>query len=232
MLPVVILAGGLATRMRPITAKIPKSMIDVNGNPFIYYQLNLLKNKGISRIILCLGYLGEQVAAYVGNGDGFQLQVDYSYDGDRLLGTGGAIKRIGAKLPDNFFVLYGDSYLDIDYGAVETAYHSSGRKGLMTVFKNENKWDASNLIFKNNEILKYSKQRKSDEMNYIDYGLGILDKSVFMSFPDSGPFDLAEVYEHLAGIKQLTGYEVYERFYEIGSPDGLVELSRKLRLGR
>jgi NDP-sugar pyrophosphorylase family protein len=228
MIPVVILAGGIATRMRPVTEKIPKSMIDVNGNPFIYHQLRLLKDKGISHVILCLGYLGEQVVAYVGNGDEFQLRVDYFYDGDRLLGTGGAIKHIGKKLPDNFFVLYGDSYLDVDYKAVEAAYYSSAKNGLMTVFKNENKWDTSNVIFKNNEIIKYSKKNKANEMNYIDYGLGILEKSVFASFPGNDSFDLAEVYEHLADIKQLAAYAVCERFYEIGSPAGLAELSDKL----
>jgi NDP-sugar pyrophosphorylase family protein len=228
MIPVVILAGGLATRMRPVTEKIPKSMIDINGNPFIYHQLRLLKDKGISHVILCLGYLGEQIAGYVGTGNNFQLQVDCFYDGDRLLGTGGAIKHIGEKLPDIFFILYGDSYLDIDYKSVETAYYSSAKNGLMTIFKNDNKWDMSNVIFKNNEIIKYNKKNKTNKMNYIDYGLGIIRKSVFASFPDNEPFDLAGVYEHLADTRQLAAYEVYERFYEIGSPAGLVELSDKL----
>jgi NDP-sugar pyrophosphorylase family protein len=228
MIPVVILAGGLATRMRPVTEKIPKSMIDVNGKPFIYHQLRLLKDKGISHVILCLGYLGEQVAGYVGNGDDFRLQVDCFFDGDKLLGTGGAIKHIGEKLPVRFFVLYGDSYLDIDYKAVETAYYSSAKRGLMTIFKNENKWDTSNIIFKNGEIIKYSKKSKINEMNYIDYGLGILEKSVFASFSDNNPFDLAEVYEYLADTRQVAAYEAYERFYEIGSPAGLSELCNKL----
>jgi NDP-sugar pyrophosphorylase family protein len=229
MIPIVILAGGLAIRMRPVTEKIPKSMIDINGKPFIYHQLHLLKDKGISHVILCLGYLGEQVAGYVGNGDNFHLQVDCFFDGDRLLGTGGAIKHIGEKLPDNFFVLYGDSYLDIDYKAIETAYYSSAKNGLMTIFKNENKWDTSNIIFKNNEIIKYSKKNKTNDMNYIDYGLGILKKSVFASFPENDPFDLAEVYEHLTNTRQLAAYEVDERFYEIGSPAGLAELCDKLK---
>jgi NDP-sugar pyrophosphorylase family protein len=228
MLPVVILSGGLATRMKPVTEKIPKAMIDVNGRPFIYHQLTLLKNKGIFHVIFCIGYLGEQIAQYVGNGEDFQLKIEYCYDGDTLLGTGGAVKHIGNRLPEDFFILYGDSYLDIDYQNVEYAYRVSHKKGLMTVFKNADKWDTSNVIFKNKELIKYSKKNKTQNMHYIDYGLGILNKSVFESYPEDTPFDLAEVYEQLSDEKQLFGYEVCTRFYEIGSHRGLTELCERL----
>jgi NDP-sugar pyrophosphorylase family protein len=228
MFPVVILAGGLATRMRPVTEKIPKAMIDVNGKPFVHYQLNLLGAKGISHIILCAGYLGEQIEQYVGNGDAFNLRVDYSYDGDILRGTGGAIKHIGNNLPDDFFILYGESYLDTDYREIENKYRASGKKSLMTVFRNEDKRDTSNVIFQHGELIKYSKKNKVKEMNYIDYGLGVLNKPVFAVFPKDTPFDLADIYEQLSDEKQLLGYEVFERFYEIGSPEGLAELRGKL----
>jgi NDP-sugar pyrophosphorylase family protein len=227
MFTLILLAGGLATRMRPITEEIPKSMIDVNGFPFIHHQLLLLKSKGISHIIMCVGYLGELIRDYVGDGRQYRLNVKYSFDGEILLGTGGAMRRIGNLLPENFFVLYGDSYLDINYKMVENVYTSSDKKGLMTVYKNQNKWDSSNVVFKNGKLIKYSKKHKLDTMNYIDYGLGILNKSVFELFPEKSIFDLADVYEQLSDENQLTGFEVFERFYEIGSVEGLNELRKK-----
>ena len=228
MFPVIILSGGLATRMRPVTEKIPKSMIDIHGKPFIHHQITLLKKKGITRIIICVGYLGEQIEEYIGNGIKYDVHVDYSYDGDVLLGTGGAIARIGDRLPDTFFVLYGDSYLDIDFQKVEHAYQASGKKGLMTVFKNENQWDTSNVIFKQNKLIKYSKTDRIEDMHYIDYGLGIFKKSVFAAFPSGTVFDLASVYEQLSDDDQLEGYEVFKRFYEIGSPQGFADLCKVL----
>jgi len=228
MFPVIILAGGLATRLRPITEEIPKAMLDIAGRPFIDHQLNLLKKKGIENVILCVGHLGEMIEAHVKNGSAYNLQVTYSYDGDKLLGTGGALKNIGDKLPDTFFVLYGDSYLDIDYQKVENAYRLSGKKALMTVYKNEGRWDSSNVIFKNNELIRYSKKDKTEDMNYIDYGLGILSKSVLIEHPACDAFDLADIYEELSEKNELFGFEVFERFYEIGSPQGLEDLRKKI----
>jgi len=223
MLPVVLLAGGIATRMRPLTEKIPKSMLEIADRPFIAHQLCLLKNKGIEHVILCVGYFGEMIESYLNANGAFGLKIIFSYDGNTLLGTGGAIKNIGDKLPDNFFVLYGDSYLDIDYKKVEEAYYQSGKKALMTVYKNEGKWDTSNVAFNNNEIVSYNKKNKTKAMNYIDYGLGILNKQTFDNHNES-VFDLACIYEQLVVEKQLFGYEVFERFYEIGSKEGLKEL--------
>ena len=228
MFPVVLLSGGLATRMRPFTEKIPKAMLDVAGKPFIYHQLKLLERKNINCVVLCLGYLGETIETYIENDTDFKLQIHYSYDGDKLLGTGGAIKKALKYLDDSFFVLYGDSYLDVDYSKIESVYRNSGRKGLMTVFKNKNKWDSSNVLFKNNEIIIYSKKNRLSEMNYIDYGLGILCKQVFNDYKES-IFDLAYIYEKLLKEKQLLGYEVFERFYEIGSKEGLKDLEQKIK---
>lgn len=228
MLPVLILSGGLATRMQSVTGNIPKSMIDVAGKPFIHWQLTMLKNQGINNVILCIGHLGEMIEKYAGNGAAYGLNLTYSYDGDKLLGTGGAIKKIEEFLPDAFFVLYGDSYLDIPYAPVEKAFRTSGKAGLMTVYENTDLYDVSNVDFRDGELVGYSKRNKTADMRHIDYGLGILRKDVFADFPMYEFLDLADVYEKLANEKQLFGFEVFERFYEIGSPEGLQELRERL----
>jgi len=228
VLPVVILSGGLATRMQPVTETIPKAMIDIAGKPFIDWQLAILKKQGIKKVILCIGHLGEMIESYIGDGTSYGMDITCSYDGDKLLGTGGAIKKIESILPGAFFILYGDSYLDISYAPVMEAFLESGKKGLMTVYENKGLYDSSNVIFHDGELVSYSKKNKTTLMRHIDYGLGVLSKESFIDFPDNEPFDLAAVYEKLANEKQLLGYEVFTRFYEIGSPDGLAELRCKL----
>jgi NDP-sugar pyrophosphorylase family protein len=228
MLPVVILAGGLATRMRPVSSKIPKSMIDVNGKPFIHHQLSLLKRRGVRRVLLCVGFMGEAIKQYAGDGSQYNLELEYYFDGDTLLGTGGAIKHIGESLPEEFFILYGDSYLDIDYKKIGDAWSKSGKDALMTVFRNENEWDTSNVVFVNGQIISYSKKNKTENMHYIDWGLGILKKELFSSFPSNAAFDLSAVYEKLVSEYRLFGYEVFCRFFEIGSPKGLADLCKQL----
>ena len=228
MYPVVVLSGGLATRMRTYTEKIPKAMIDIAGKPFIHWQLVMLKEQQVEHVILCIGHLGEMIEAYAGDGSEYGLKLTYSYDGDKLLGTGGAIKKIEDDLPDIFFVLYGDSYLEIPYAPLVNAFASSGKKGLMTVYENADLYDVSNVIFQNGELITYRKHDKVKEMRHIDYGLGILRKEAFREFPADEVFDLAEVYEKLVNEKQLFGFEVFKRFYEIGSPGGLQELREHL----
>jgi len=227
--PVVLLSGGLATRMREYTEKIPKAMIDVAGKPFIHWQLAMLKEQHVEHIIMCIGHLGEMIEAYAGDGSQYGLKITYSYDGDKLLGTGGAIKNIEDVLPDTFFVLYGDSYLGIPYAPLVDAFITSGKKGLMTVYENVDLYDVSNVIYQNGELIAYRKHDKVKEMRHIDYGLGILQKESFKDFPSDEAFDLAEVYEKLVNEKQLFGFEVFKRFYEIGSPGGLQELRDVLK---
>jgi NDP-sugar pyrophosphorylase family protein len=227
--PVAILAGGLATRLRPLTASVPKALINVAGEPFIAHQLRLLHSRGIRHVVLCLGYLAETIAMEIGDGARFDMKVDYSFDGPRLLGTGGALKRAVGKLGDRFFVLYGDSYLPIDYMEVAEAFEQSGKSALMTVFKNENRWDKSNVWFDGKEIRRYDKKKQTPEMLHIDYGLGILRSSVLAEWPDQEPFDLADVYQDLIAHEQLAGVEVTQRFYEVGSAKGLAELGSLLR---
>ena len=225
---IAILAGGLATRLKPVTETIPKSLIEVAGKPFIYHQLKLLQSKGIRKAVICAGYLGEQIKDYVRDGVEFGMQVEYSFDGNKLLGTGGAIKNSLKFFKDNFFILYGDSYLDAEFKVINEYFLKSNKYGLMTVLKNDGKWDKSNIEFENGEILVYDKKVSSGKMNYIDYGLGILSKEAFKDFENKEVFDLEEVYKDLLYKKQLAGFEVQERFYEIGSFSGIEDTEKYL----
>src|SRR5271165_3808180 len=227
-LPLVILAGGLATRLRPLTEKIPKALVEVAGRPFLEHQIQLLKRNGISDVILCVGYLGEMIEQRYGDGAELGVRIRYSFDGSTLLGTGGAIKKALALLPDAFFVLYGDSYLLVDYQAVATAFQEAGEPALMTVFANADAWDRSNVWFEHARILLYSKREKLPEMRYIDYGLMICTRKIFDDSPNDVAFDLADTLENLSRKGELAGHEVSQRFYEIGSPAGLAELDRLL----
>ena len=221
MLPVAILAGGLATRLRPITETIPKALIEVAGKPFIQHQMEYLRKQGITSVVLCIGFLGEMIEEVVGNGSRWSMNVSYSTDGHALLGTGGAIKQALPLLGEHFFILYGDSYLPINYSVVEKNYVASGKKGLMTVFKNQNQWDKSNLEFNAGQIIEYNKNVIRPQMHYIDYGLGVLKSSVLQTYPAGQSFDLSKVYNELSIAGELAGYEVFERFYEIGSLQGI-----------
>jgi NDP-sugar pyrophosphorylase family protein len=227
--PAAVLAGGLATRLRPITHTLPKAMVEVAGRPFIDHQLALLARHGVRRVVLCLGYLGEQVERHVGDGGRFGLGVAYSHDGDRLLGTGGALRRALPLLGETFWVLYGDSYMDIDYRAVLDHFLGRDLLGLMTVLRNADQWDRSNAVFRDGRLLCYDKRCKSPDMTHIDYGVSLLRKSAVERLPVEQPADLAELYHSLVSEGTMDGYEVTERFYEIGSPQGLAETDRYLR---
>ena len=240
-IPVAILAGGLATRLRPITEKIPKSLVPVAGKPFLAHQLDLLQSRGIRRAVLCVGYLGEMIQRDFGDGNAFGVQLDYSFDssrrsdlprrseaetgakadGPKLLGTGRAIKRALPLLGDEFFVLYGDSYLPVEYRPIAEFFRHSGKLGCMTVYRNEGRYDTSNVVFRDGEIAVYDKKNRPPEMRHIDYGLSLFKAAAFDSYSAAQPFDLAEVMSKLVRQKQLAGFEVRERFYEIGSPAGL-----------
>ncbi|MEI7530047.1 MAG: sugar phosphate nucleotidyltransferase [Elusimicrobiota bacterium] len=229
MLPVAIPAGGLATRLRPITEKTPKALIDIDGRPFIVRQLELLKKNDIERVVLCVGYRGEMIRDVVGDGHKLGLRVDYSFDWPDLLGTGGALKKALKPLGDEFFVLYGDSYLDCDYHAVQESFKKSGKPALMTVFCNDNKWDKSNISYKDGKILKYDKKNPDAGMRYIDYGLSVLTRAAFDAAGFGDKFDLADLYKHFCDSGQMAGHEVKERFYEIGTTGGIRDLEQHLR---
>jgi NDP-sugar pyrophosphorylase family protein len=222
-----ILSGGLATRLRPLTETIPKALVDIAGKPFIDRQLTLLRSKGIRHVVLCLGHLGQQVERVVGNGEPWDLKVEYSYDGPELIGTAGALQKARPYLGDPFWVLYGDSYLDFDYRAVSDCFEREGasKLGLMTVFANQNRWDKSNVIFKNGQILRYDKPNQSPDMHHIDYGAAILRASALDLIP-KWPYDLAHLYSQLVDSGLMLGYEITERFYEIGSHEGIEDAGR------
>jgi NDP-sugar pyrophosphorylase family protein len=215
--------------MRPATVKVPKSLLQVAGEPFIAHQLRLLRREGVERVVLCLGYLGQQVRDYVGDGRQFGLEVSCSFDGDHLLGTGGAIICALPQLGNVFFVLYGDSYLDIAFAPVLRAFSESGAPALMTVYRNEGRWDTSNVLFDGTRVVCFDKRTPVPAMRYIDYGLGIFTRAVLSRWERVGAFDLADVYATLAREGELVGFEVQQRFYEIGTPEGLAETERYLR---
>lgn len=225
MLPIAILAGGLATRLGPVTENIPKSMLEVAGEPFIVHQLRELRRNDVEKVVLCIGHLGEQIKSFVKDGSDYGVQVHYSYEALRLLGTGGAIRNALHLLNGDFFVLYGDSFLQIDYQSVYESFQNSEDSALMTVFRNEGRWDTSNVEMEGRKIKVYSKDRPNPRMTHIDYGLGILKPELFKNYPKNAKFDLKEIYESLSKKGDLTSYEATHRFYEIGSHDGLKELN-------
>jgi NDP-sugar pyrophosphorylase family protein len=226
--PVAILAGGLATRMQPLTTRIPKALLEVAEKPFIEHQLALLHREGVTRVVLCVGFLGEMIEAHIGDGARFGLKVAYSFDGERLLGTGGALRRALPMLGEEFFVLYGDSYLDIAYAPVQAAYRQSGLPALMTVFRNEGRWDTSNVLFDGKHVVRHDKRHRTEDMKFIDYGLGIVSSDLLRG-PTDEVFDLSDIYAGLARAGRLAGFEAEQRFYEIGTPSGLTETDRYLR---
>jgi NDP-sugar pyrophosphorylase family protein len=227
--PVAILAGGLATRLRPVTDKTPKALLSVAGEPFLVHQVRLLHSHGLRKIVLCVGYLGEMIKTTIGDGSDLGLQIIYSFDGPTLRGTGGALKRALPMLGERFLVIYGDSYMPVDYSAIVEAFVLSRKPALMTVFQNQGRWDASNVWFEAGEIRCYNKKVRTPEMRHIDYGISVLTAGVFASFPDRLPFDLADVYSRLVSEQQMAAYEVKQRFYEIGSRQGFAELDSLLR---
>jgi len=225
-----------------MTETVPKSLLEVNGETFAVHQLRLLRSKGIRRVVFCVGHLGELIERAIGNGAALGLQVDYSFDGPALLGTAGAIRNALPKLGDSFFAVYGDSYLPCDYAAVARNFDAAGVLGMMTIFRNEGKWDTSNVEFEAGEvegggveggkIVAYSKTSRTPRMRYIDYGLGVFRAEAFRDLPAGKACDLAELYTDLLRREQLAVFEVQERFYEIGSPEGLRETAEFLAARR
>jgi len=234
----VILAGGLGTRIASVAPAVPKALIPVAGEPFAHHQLSLLEASGVREVVYCVGHRGDAIRAFVGSGSRWNLHVSYVDEGRMLRGTAGALRLAfeSGVLRPVFFVLYGDSYLPIDYRAVWAAFEqAAGMEALMTVFRNDQRWDLSNVIFDGQRVLLYDKSRKdprAGEMVYIDYGLSVFRRDLVQrEVPRDGVVDLAEVYGRLSVSGLLAGYEVHERFYEIGSPAGLEELRNRLGRG-
>lgn len=220
----VILSGGLAKRLRPLTDTMPKAMIPVAGRPFIDHQLQLLSRNGIKDVVLCLGYLGEQIEAFVGDGSAWKLRVRYSWEKEQLLGTGGALKLAEPLLDDKFFLTYGDSYLPIDYAEVAEAFLRSSNLGMMVVYKNEDRFDRSNVVVDDALVCKYDKQEKTPDMAYIDYGLTALKKGAVELIPPGTVSALDMLIKSLVAAKQLAAFITTTRFFEIGSLQGIRDL--------
>lgn len=227
MPPLALLAGGLATRLGPLTRDRPKSLVEVAGEPFLFHQLRLFRREGIERVVICAGHRGEQLRAALGDGSGFGLAIDWSFDGERLLGTGGALAQALPLLGPEFLVTYADSWLDIAYAPVVEAFRRDRRPALMTVYRNDGQWDASNVEFRDGEIRRYEKGGKDPAFRHIDYGLAVLRAQAFAGW--SGAFDLAALYADLIRRGLMAGCEVDRRFYEIGSPAGLAETEALFR---
>jgi NDP-sugar pyrophosphorylase family protein len=234
-----ILAGGLATRMRPITETIPKALIPVGGRPFVDHQLGWLAAHGVTDVVLSIGYLGGAIREHVGDGAALGLRVRYVDEGTRLRGTAGAVRLAHDEgvLEPRFLVTYGDSFLPIDFGAVWNAFTASGAPALMTVFHNQGRWDTSNVIFERSEgggrVVLYDKQRRTrppESFSFIDYGLSAFERQVIADgVPAGATADLADLFHGLSIRGQLAGLQVTERFYEIGSPAGLEDFAAWLR---
>jgi NDP-sugar pyrophosphorylase family protein len=218
--PVCILAGGLGTRLGSKVKDTPKPLLEVAGEPFLLHQLRLLAGHGVRRAVICVGYLGEMIERRVGP-ERFGVQIVYSYDGPQPMGTLGAIRQAADTLGQHFLVLYGDTYLRIDYRAAARAWMRSGVPGMMTVLRNEGRWDTSNAAFDGRNV-RYDKRTPAPDMSWIDYGLGGLRADALDRVAPT-VMDLADLYHELSRCDELFGYPAVERFYEIGTPDALAQ---------
>jgi N-acetyl-alpha-D-muramate 1-phosphate uridylyltransferase len=228
MLPVAILAGGLATRLGSLTDRVPKVLLNIAGRPFIFHQLEFLKNQGIDQVVLCVGHLGQQVRAAVGDGGTLGLSIQYSFDGAELLGTGGALKQALPLLGGAFFVLNGDSYVPCPFAEIQAAYQTAGRAALMTILYNDNRWDKSNVLFQDGMLVAYDKRSPQLGMAHIDFGVSVFSSEVFLKYEKSKIIDLADICRDLSISGQLAALEVTQRFYEIGSIQGIKDTEEYL----
>jgi N-acetyl-alpha-D-muramate 1-phosphate uridylyltransferase len=228
MLPIAILAGGLATRLGSLTKSTPKCMLKINGRPFIDWQVKLLRNAGYQEFVFCISHKSDQIQEYLQDGSKFGIRAKYSVDGDFQLGTGGAIIKALPLLGSEFAVIYGDSYLPMNYSEAEFSFLQLPHLGLMTIFKNNGKLDLSNVKLIGKGLINYQKDSTCAERNYIDYGLTYFRDEAFKAFSTDKPIDLGDICSYLSESHKLGGYEVFERFYEVGSFEGIEEFSRLL----
>jgi len=228
---IVILAGGLGTRLKPLTDHTPKSLIPVNGRPFLEHQLELFKRNGIRDMDLCVGHLGDQIKEYFSDGGRLGVSIRYSEERDELLGTAGAIRNAERLLADEFFLMYGDSYLLLDYQAVMGWFRQRDSLGLMVVYRNRDQLDKSNVVAEGDLVRVYDKERHTSAMEYINYGVSVLRKKALGLIPPDRPFTQEEFYQLLIEQQQLLAFETHQRFYEIGSPHALDEFRRLVATG-
>ncbi|HEX3463943.1 MAG TPA: sugar phosphate nucleotidyltransferase [Candidatus Elarobacter sp.] len=233
MLPLAILCGGLGTRMRPHTLRVPKPLIEVCGEPFLAHLLRSVARQGVRDVVLLVGYLGQMIVDAVGDGAAFGLRVRYSFDGERQLGTAGAVRLALPLLGERFLVTFGDAYLDVDYAEVVRAFEAAGTAGLMTVYR----WDGAGETRPNAalgehgaRVTRYDKEARPPDVQYVDYGLSAFRADAFGELPPGEPADLGYVNRRLIAANQLAAYVVETLPSEVGSPAGLAETERRLRL--
>jgi NDP-sugar pyrophosphorylase family protein len=227
---VAILAGGLATRLGDLTKNQPKSMLQIDGKPFLAYQLEFLRRAGVEDIILCIGHLGEQIEKHFGRGRTYGVNIRYSYD-DKPLGTAGTLRQAEKLLDDPFFIIYGDSYVHLDFGYVMSQFNSQNKLALMTVFKNHNRYDGSNTEIEGNMVKKFSKKEKTSRMVYVEYGVDVFRREVLKMVPANVFYSLDDLFPRLISQEELIAFKVNERFYEIGSLQGLKEFEQFVKGG-
>ncbi len=223
---VVILCGGKATRLYPLTKKIPKSMIPIDGKPFLEYQIELLRQKGFRNFLLCIGKGGQQIKKFFQSGKNWDVKIKYSEEKKKLLGTGGALKNAEKLLEKEFLVIYGDSYVDFDFGKAIKFFHQNNKLGLMTVYKNNNKIEPSNVEIQGKYVVAYDKKNPTSKMKYIDYGVSIFKKEALKLLPPKQFCDLSYLHKELIKQRQLLAYPVQKRYYQIGTFDGLEEFKQ------
>ena len=221
----VILCGGLATRLGSLTKDTPKSMIQIKGKPFLEYQIENVKKHSITDIVLCVGYLSDQIEKYFGNGEKFGVNICYSSDKKNPLGPIGAIKKAGSLLNDSFFTLYGDSYVFVDFNKVYSYFQEQNKLALMVVYQNFDRYDTSNLIVKNGRVIRYGGQNTKD-MTYVDYGVGLFRKKTLNNVPKDTFYSTNDLFSDLIKQKELLAFEVKKRFYHIGTPEALAEFKK------
>lgn len=227
---VVVLMGGLGTRLG--LKNCPKAMADINGIPFFEYQMRLLKRWRFHKFLFLVGHHADYIENYYGDGSKWQVDIQYSYDGPGQMGTGGALKNAENMLEDDFLLIYGDSFMDIDYQEVVYRYRlvkSTGKLGIMVILRNRNQYDKSNVFFQNGELLLYDKWNTSTEMEYIDYGVSMLSKNILLNVIKESKLDLAEILTELSKAGRLAAQVATKRFYEIGSPDSMQEFSAYMK---
>lgn len=217
--------------MGSLTRKLPKSLIAIQGKPFIQYQLELLARSGFTEVVLCIGHLGGEIVKFVGDGGKWGLRINYSGEQERLLGTGGAVKKAEDILQERFFVMYGDSYLPVPFDDIMAVSERAGKLATMVVYRNENRYDRSNVIVDDGVVKLYDKKARLPEMVHIDAGISVLRKGALACAPSSEVFPLEELYQKLVGMGEMGAYETQQRFYEVGSPRGLDEFRTLVAAG-
>jgi NDP-sugar pyrophosphorylase family protein len=228
VLPVVILAGGLATRLRPLTDDTPKAMVDINGEPFIHWQIQKLAQEGFKEIIISIGHLGHQISDYLGDGGRYNVGVKFIHDGNSQLGTGGALTKVTESLNGKFLVTYGDSYLPVSFSSIASKFEKSNFPSIMTITSSVHAREKSNIFFSGGRILEYSKNSGDSRFNFLDYGLLGFSSSLFRVVPNARNWDLEELIKSLISISQMEAIQVDERYFEIGSFEGINELTKYL----